>query len=575
MIHMHADTIAKMVSRLFLSALILLVVLPTISGSQALEEQSAPPPPPEFKSGVIAAAHPLAAEVGVDILKKGGNAVDAAVATAFALGVVEPNASGIGGGGFMQIYLPKFLGAKVVTIDYREMAPAKATAGMFLKWGVDQMKIGPRSVAVPGTVAGLTLALQKYGTMALKDVMEPAIHLAEQGFPVSNLLNSMMANNAPKLSRFPAAAKIYLKNGGPFKVGTRLYQKDLAETYRLIAAQGPEVFYQGAIAEAIANEMQRSGGLITREDLANYRAVVRSPVEGNYRGYEIISMGPPSSGGTQLIELLNILEGHDIARLGLNGPESIEIMTEAMKKAFSDRAQYIGDPDFVEIPLEELLSKEHAERLRKGMKTKPKGQLQGKLITSNSALQESDQTTHLSVADKDGNLVALSQSVDAFFGSGVVVPGTGILLNDGMGDFAPQPGEPNSIAPGKRPLSNMAPTLVLKDGRPYLAIGMPGGTRITSALTQVLMNLIDHQLTLQEAINAPRIHRHTVTGELLLESRIPNKVRNALARQGYPIVLKKDFDIYLGGAQGVMIDAKTGVLSGAADPRREGTVSGY
>jgi gamma-glutamyltranspeptidase/glutathione hydrolase len=563
-----------MIYHLFLSALILLVVLPSIPGTHALGKQGSPPP--EFKSGVIASAHPLASEVGVEILKKGGNAVDAAVATAFALGVVEPNASGIGGGGFMLIYLPKALDAKVVAIDYRAMAPAKATAAMFLRRGqvqVDQMKIGPRSVGVPGTVAGLTLALQKYGTMALKDVMEPAVQLAEQGFPVTKLLNSMMTNNAPKLLKFPAAARIYLKNGRPFKVGARLYQKDLAETYRLIAAQGPEVFYQGAIAEAIAKEMQRLGGLITREDLANYKAEDRSPVEGNYRGYEIISMGPPSSGGTQLIELLNILEGYDMARLGLNSTESIEIIAEAMEKAFSDRAKYIGDPDFVKIPLADLLSKEHAEKIRKEMKIKPKGRLQGKLITGNLG-QESDQTTHLSVADKDGNLVSLSQSVDAFFGSGVVVPGTGILLNDSMGDFSPEPGGPNSIAPGKRPLSNMAPTVVLKDGKPYLAIGMPGGTRITSALTQVLMNLIDHRLTLQEAINAPRIHRHTKTGELLLEARITSKVQNALARKGYPIVLKKDFDIYLGGAQGVMIN-ETGLLSGAADPRREGTVSGY
>jgi len=564
----------KMISHLFLAALILLAVLPSIPGTQALGEQGSPPL--EFKSGVIASAHPLASEVGVEILKKGGNAVDAAVATAFALGVVEPNASGIGGGGFMLIFLPKALDAKVVAIDYRAMAPAKATAAMFLRRGqvqVDQMKIGPRSVGVPGTVAGLTLALQKYGTMSLKEVMELAVQLAEQGFPVTKLLNSMMTNNAPKLLKFPAAARIYLKNGRPFKVGDRLYQKDLAETYRLIAAQGPEVFYQGAIAEAIAKEMQRLGGLITREDLANYKAEVRSPVEGNYRGYEIISMGPPSSGGTQLIELLNILEGYDMARLGLNSTESIEIITEAMEKAFSDRAKYIGDQDFVKIPLAELLSKEHAEKIRQGMKIKPKGQVQGKLITGNLG-QESEQTTHLSVADKDGNLVSLSQSVDAFFGSGVVVPGTGILLNDSMGDFAPEPGGPNSIAPGKRPLSNMAPTVVLKDSKPYLAIGMPGGTRITSAMAQVLMNLIDHRLTLQEAINAPRIHRHTKTGELLLEARIASKVRNALARKGYPIVLKKDFDIYLGGAQGVMIN-ETGLLSGAADPRREGTVSGY
>lgn len=569
----YGDTMAKMILHLFLSALMFFFVFPSVSGTRALGEPESPPPAPEFTSGVIAAAHPLAAEVGAGILKKGGNAVDAAVACAFTLGVVEPNASGIGGGGFMLIYLPKLLGAKVVAIDYREKAPAAATAAKFQKWGEGQMKVGPKSVGVPGTVAGLTLALQNYGTMALKDVMEPAIQLAEQGFPVSKLLNSMMATNASKLS--PAAAKIYLKNGSPLKVGARLYQKDLAETYRLIAAQGQEVFYRGAIAEAIVKQMQRSYGLITREDLADYRAVERSPVEGHYRGYEIISMGPPSAGGIQVIELLNILEGYDMARLGLNSPESIMVMFEAMNKAFSDRAKYLGDPDFVKIPLEELLSKEHTGKIRKGMKIKPKSQLRGKSNRRMLALQESDQTTHFSVADKDGNLVALSQSIDAFFGSGVVVPGTGILLNDAMGDFSPEPDGPNSIAPGKRPLSNMSPTLVLKNGKPFLAIGTPGGTRIPSALSQIILNLIDYHLTLQEAVNAPRVHRHTKTGELLLESRIPKQVRSVLAQKNYPVVLKKDFDIYLGGAQGVLVDEATGKLSGAADPRREGSVSGY
>jgi gamma-glutamyltranspeptidase/glutathione hydrolase len=564
---------AKMASHLFLSALLLVFVLPATSGTQAWGEQGAPPPPPEFKSGVIASAHPLASEAGLKILRRGGNAVDAAVACAFALGVVEPNASGIGGGGFMLIYLPKSSGAKVVAINYREMAPAKAAASMFLRRGqvqVDQMKIGPRSVAVPGTVGGLTLALQKYGTMALKDVMEPAIQLAEQGFPVTKLLNIMMTNNAPKLLKFPAAARIYLKDGRPFKVGARLYQKDLAETYRLIAAQGPEVFYQGVIAEAIVNEMKRLGGLITREDLANYRAVVSPPVEGNYRGYEIISMGPPSSGGTHLIELLNILEGYDIASLGLNSPQSIALMAEAMKQVFADRAKFMGDPDFVKIPLAELLSKEHAEKLRKTIKI---NRLDGKVVAAGLSPPESIQTTHLSIADKDGNLVALSQTIDAFFGSGVVVPGTGILLNDGMQDFAAEPGGPNSIEPGKRPLSSMSPTLVFRDGKPFLSLGIPGATRIISVLPQLLMNMIDHRLTLKEAINAPRIH--CVTEPLYLESRIPGKVRGALARKGYPIILKKDFDLYFGGAQGVTIDEKTGLLSGAADPRREGNVSGY
>lgn len=562
-----------MISQLFLPAIILLIFLPFISGSRAFGEQNPPAAPPEFKSGVVAAAHPMASEVGVQILKKGGNAVDAAVAAAFTLGVVEPNASGIGGGGFMLIYLPKLFGAKVVAIDYREMAPAKATAAMFLKRGEvqeDQMKVGPRSVAVPGTVAGLTLAQQKYGTMPLKEVMEPAIQFAEQGFLVTKLLNSMMAINAGKLSQFPAAARIYLNKGRPYKVRARLSQKGLAETYRLIAAQGPDVFYRGAIAEAIAKEMQRSGGLITREDLANYRAIERPPVEGNYRGYQIISMGPPSSGGAHLIELLNILEGYNITGGGLHSADSLAIMAEAMKKVFADRAKYMGDPDFVKIPLAELLSKEHAEKLRRSIKTSQSGE---KVMVAGFSLPESVQTTHLSIADKDGNMVALTQSIDQFFGSGVVIPGTGILLNDGMGDFNPGPGGPNSIAPGKRPLSSMSPTLVLKDGKPFLSLGIPGATRIISVLPQILMNMIDHHLTLQEAINAPRIH--CVTEPLYLESRLPKEVRGALARRGYPLVLKKDFDLYFGGAQAVMVDAETGKFFGAADPRRDGTVRGY
>jgi gamma-glutamyltranspeptidase/glutathione hydrolase len=461
----------------------------------------------------------------------------------------------------------------VITIDYREMAPAKATASMFIKGGEaqeDQMKVGPRSVAVPGTVAGLTLALQKYGTMPLKEIMEPAIQFAEQGFLVTKLLNSMMANNAGKLSRFPAAADIYLNKGRPYKVRARLSQKDLAQTLRLIAAQGPDVFYRGAIAEALVKEMQRSGGLITREDLANYRAVERPPVEGNYRGYQIISMGPPSSGGTHLIELLNILEGYNIAGLGLNNAGSIAIMAEAMKLVFADRARLMGDPDFVKIPLPNLLSKEHAEKLRKRIKTSLPEE---KIVATGLSLPESIQTTHLSIADKDGNMVALTQSIDQFFGSGVVVPGTGILLNDGMGDFNPEPGGPNSIEPRKRPLSSMSPTLVLKDGKPFLSLGIPGATRIISVLPQILMNMIDHHLPLQEAINAPRIH--CVTEPIYLESRISRKVRGALARRGYPLVVKNDFDLYFGGAQAVMIDEKTGMFFGAADPRREGTVLGY
>lgn len=529
------------------------------------------PKPSISKTGMVAAANRLATKVGVEVLKKGGNAVDAAVAAAFALGVVEPFASGIGGGGFMLIYIAK--SNSVVTIDYRETAPLEAGAKMYQtqsgKVMRDRMKTGHTAVAVPGTVAGLALALEKYGTMDLKRVLAPAVQIAENGYEVGELLHGMMKSNSQKLSKYPAAARIYLKDGLPYKVGDRLFLEDLARTYRLIAKDGPEAFYKGIIAEAIENEM-KGKGLITSEDLAAYKAVFRNPVEGSYRGYRIFSMGPASSGGTHIIELLNILEGFDINDLGLNTPKSISIMAEAMGRAFSDRARFMGDPDFVKIPLKDLLSKEYAGKLRKGIN---KDKADEKAAFGDRDVHESDQTSHLSVVDKEGNMVALTQTINSFFGSGVVVPGTGILLNNEMNDFDPEGGSPNSIEPGKRPVSNMAPTLVLKDGKPYLTIGMPGATRIISVMPQILMNLIDHQMNIQEAINAPKVH--SMTGnKIFIESRIPQKVRKDLVRKGYGLVVKKDFDLYFGGAQGIMID-RSGALHGAADPRREGFVIGY
>lgn len=512
-------------------------------------------------SGMVASAHPLASAVGVETLKKGGNAVDAAVATAFALGVVEPHASGIGGGGFILIYTAK--NKTITSIDYRETAPRKAGPKMYAS--SEETKEGHAAVAVPGTVAGLAMALDRFGTMDLKKVMQAAIDIAENGFEVTQLLGHMIENNAGKLSKFPSAKYIYLREGRAFKAGERLAMKELAKTYRLIAEQGTDVFYKGVLAEAIVNEMESSGkGLISREDLAGYQPVVRRPVEGQYRGYSIYSMGPPSSGGTHVIEILNILEGYDISRSGLNRPETIRLMAEAMKSVFADREKFMGDPDFVKVPLENLLSKEHAAKLRKengnpGAKpTRP----------------EPVQTTHLSVVDKEGNLVSLTQTINSFFGSGLVVPGTGILLNNEMNDFVLQPGHMNSIEPGKRPLSSMSPTLVLKDGNPFMTIGMPGATRIITVLPQILMNVIDHRLTIQEAINAPRVHCMSEQ-EIFMESRIPQKVRDELIRNGYKLTIKSDFDLYFGGAQGVMIDPKTGALVGGADPRREGAVAGY
>ncbi len=532
-----------------------------------------PIPAPRPKSGMVASANPLSSRVGFEILEKGGNAIDAAVAAAFALGVAEPFASGIGGGGFMLIYLAK--NKEVVSLDYREKAPLRAALkiyqgpdGQFIE---DKMLEGHTAVAVPGTLAGLSAALKKYGTMDLKTVIEPAAEIAEKGYPVSPLLNSMMESNLQKLSRFPAAARIYLKNGLPYRVGDHIDLKDLAETYRLIGEKGPDTFYQGGIADAIEKEMKWGKGLVTKEDLAAYRPVWRGPVRGSYRGYEMFSMGPPSSGGTHVIEILNILEGYDMAHLGLNTPESIRLMAEAMKRVFVDREKFMGDPDFVKVPLEELLSKEHAASLRKAME---KIEPNGKRIAENLPFKESPQTTHLSIVDGEGNLVALTQTVNSFFGSGVVVPGTGILLNNEMNDFTPRNGAPNSIEPGKRPVSSMSPTLVLKEGRPYLTIGMPGATRIITVLPQILINIIDHKMSIQKAIEAPRIHC-MANEEIFIESRIPETVRNALIKAGCQLTVKKDFDLYFGGAQGVMIDPGTGKLHGGADPRREGSVMGF
>ncbi len=553
---------------LTLPAIILLSVLFYTLPSDCSQKR----PPVTERQVMIASAHPLASKVGLEILKKGGNAVDAAVAAAFALGVVEPFASGIGGGGFVLIYLAR--SNEVITIDYREMAPLKANLKMYQtpdgQLIPDRMKEGHSAVAIPATLAGLSLALSKYGTMDLKNVMEPAIEIAEKGYEVSRLLNTMMADNAQKLIQFPAAARIYLKGGRPLEVGDRLFLKDLAKTYRLIAERGPDVFYKGTIADAIEREMKSGKGIITKEDLSAYKPVFRTPVKGTYRGYEIFSMGPSSSGGTHVIELLNILEGYDIAHLGHNSSESIRIMAEAMKKVFSDRERFMGDPDFVRIPLNNLISKEHAEKLRMEIGTR-KGSAE--VVSKDPAPDTSHQTTHLSVVDSEGNLVALTQTINSFFGSGVVVPETGVLLNDEMNDFTPQKDSPNSIEPRKRPVSNMSPTLVLKGGRPFLTIGMPGGTRIISVLPQILMNMIDYKMNLQEAINAPRIH--CMDGEeIFMESRIPKEVQDDLVRRGYRVTVKKDFDLYFGGTQGVVTDPNTGMLHGGADPRREGSVMG-
>jgi gamma-glutamyltranspeptidase/glutathione hydrolase len=544
------------------------------AGSAASADRPLPAHAVEGRSGMVASAHPLASEAGLAILRQGGNAADAAVATAFALGVVEPNASGLGGGGFVLFYNART--KTVEAIDYREVAPKAATPDMF-KLAPDgkttlnkASTIGHRACAVPGTLAGLDLALKRWGTMNLKQVLAPAIKLAAEGYPVSPTLHEMLTNYYDKLVQFPEAARVFLKDGLAYDVGDKLVLADLAKTYRLIAEQGPDVFYRGEIADAIEREMKAGGGLITKEDLAAYRPKLREPVRGTYRGYEIISMPPPSSGGMHIVQILNILEGYDIARLGHNTPATIHLFAETMKRVFADRNRFSGDVDFVPVPVKGLLSKEYAAEVRKTIRD---DQVGSKVPPGNPFSFQSGGTTHASFADKDGNVVALTQTINLFFASGVVIPGYGITMNDEMDDFVPVPGNANSIAPGKKPLSSMSPTIVLKDGRPFLSFGSPGSTRIISALPQIFMNLVDHGMGLQQAINAPRIH--CAGAAIEVESRVPADVREALQARGHKVTVKGAVDLYFGGAQAVLLESGTGKLLGAGDPRRDGAAAGY
>lgn len=549
-----------------------------LAQTEARKPAESPAPPPlknvevVSKNGMVAAAHPLAAEAGVEVLKKGGNAIDAAVATALAVSVVEPNASGLGGGGFMLIRFAKT--GETVVIDYREVAPQKATPDMYKvvdgKVVDDADHIGYKAVAVPGYVAGLSLALKKYGTMKLADVMQPAIKYAEEGITVTATLSGIIKDNFDKISKFPATAKIYLKDGLPYEAGDKLVNKDYAKTLRLIAAKGPDVFYKGEIADAIAKDMAANGGLITKADLAAYQPSIRKPVSGTYRGYEIISSPPPSSGGTHVIEILNMLENYDVKKLGHNTPDALQLWTEVIRRVFADRGKYMGDPAVVKVPLDGLLSKEYAKERAKDIDLNKAGT---EVTAGDPSAYEGAHTTHLSVIDKEGNMVALTQTIECFFGSGVVVPGLGFLLNDEMDDFDVEPGRANSPGPGKKPLSSMSPTLVLKDGKPFLSVGSPGGPRIITAVAQVLSNIIDHGMSIQEAIEAARIHADNQS--VYVEGRIPEQVRQALEAKGQKVTVKKEYDLYFGGAQGVLFDTAKGEFHGGADPRRDGKAVGY
>ncbi len=576
-----------MSKRKLLSIIILLVFVTTLVGCG----NTAKPPVEENKvekkveksidlnrdaigeNGVVSAAKPEASEVGVEILKKGGNAIDAAVATAFAIGVVEPNASGLGGGGFMLIRYADT--GEEVFLDFREVAPKNATPDMY---ELDEngrpineaSTLGGKSVAVPGEIAGLLMALEKYGTMTREEVLQPAIDLAENGFVVSKNFSRIMGENIGRINSFEATKEIYLKNGLPYEEGDIFTNKDLANTLKKIAKEGKDAFYKGEIAKAIVDEVQRTGGIMTLEDLENYEVKVRKPVKGTYRGYEIVSVPPSSSGGTHLVQLLNILENFNLRDLGHNTTDSIHVWSEAIKLMFADRDKYMADTDFVDVPLTGLISKDYAKELYKKIDMNKSAQ---DVKAGNPYKYESGSTTHFSVMDKEGNMVAVTQTINYYFGSGVTVPGTGILLNNQMDDFEVKPGCSNSIEPGKRPLSSMTPTLVIKDGKPFMTLGSPGATRIITTVAQVISNIIDYDMDIQEAINVPRMYDRR--GELKLEGRFDKKTVEELESRGHYVeVSDKDYDGDFGAVQGVMFD-KSGKLHGGADPRLDGKAAAY
>ena len=527
-------------------------------------------------NGMVSAQEQIAAEVGRDILAQGGNAVDAGVAVAFALAVTLPRAGNIGGGGFMLVHDAKT--GQTHAIDYREMAPAGASRDMFLNEAgepdSDKSLYSGASSGVPGTVAGMKLALEKYGTMEWADVIAPAIRLAEEGITVTPDLADSLEAMKERLTKYPSAAKIFYKEDGElYRPGDRFVQADLAKTLKTIAAEGPDGFYKGPVAEAIAKAVTEAGGNLTVEDMAAYKAVAREPVRGTYRGYEVVSMPPPSSGGVHLIQILNTLEGYPIGALGQNSSETLHLMAEAMKLAYADRSEYLGDPDFVDVPVEALMSKEYAADMRDKINANfatPSEQIK----PADLAPYESDQTTHYSIIDKDGNAISNTYTINFSYGSGLVAEGTGILMNNEMDDFSAKPGVPNAyglvggdanaVQAGKRPLSSMTPTIVNKDGEVWLVTGSPGGARIITTVLQVVMNMIDHGMNVAEASTAPRVHHQWLPEDLRVEEVISLDTVRILQAKGHTIALKDA----MGSTQSILRDPATGALYGASDPRR-------
>ena len=539
--------------------------------------------PEEGRQGMVVTSHHQATDAALAVLESGGNAVDAAVTAGFVLAVVQPRSGNIGGGGFMLVAPGD--GEPVEAIDYREKAPAAATETMFQDANgnvvTNRSRFTHLASGVPGTVSGFALALERHGTLSLSEALAPAIQLARDGFIVPPRFTEGLEQARERLHRWPASrATFYRDDGSPWQPGERFRQPELAATLQRIADHGVSGFYEGETARLIVEEMQRNGGLITAEDLENYQPAIREPVRGRYRGHEVFSMSPPSSGGTHIIQILNILEDYPLAQLGHNSAATVHYMAEAMKLAYADRSKFLGDTDFVDVPLDGLLDKRYAAELRKGIhadRARPSSEIQ----PGDPNGYESPETTHYSIVDRWGNAVSNTYTINFSYGSGITVTGAGFLLNNEMDDFSAKPGEPNAfgliggaankVEPGKRMLSSMSPTIVRKGGRNYLVTGSPGGSRIITTTLQVILNVIDHNMNIQSAVDAPRMHHQWLPDAIFIEQGFSADTLRLLEDRGHTVKPTRA----MGAIQSILI-GEDGTLHGGADPRRStSSAKGY
>jgi gamma-glutamyltranspeptidase / glutathione hydrolase len=579
-----------------IGCLIRVLVLCGLSALGAAEGAAAPLRPTHAPHAIVTSVHELASRAGMEMLRSGGNAVDAAVATGFALAVVHPQAGNLGGGGFL---LFRDAGGNTHFIDFRETAPAAATENMYLDAqgnvipgsSRDSSVVGYKAVGVPGSVAGLTYAEKRYGKLSLKKVIAPAIKLARDGFPLA-YEDAEDLKTDRYLAQFPDSKHIFQRDGNYYQPGDEFKQPELARTLERLA-QDPDTFYHGAMARELAAAIHQGGGLVTAEDLAAYEVKEREPIRGSYRGYDIISAPPPSSGGVAVVEILNILEGFDLAKLGNRSGDAIHLEVEAFRRAFYDRAEFMGDPDFAKVPVAQLIDKKYAAAWRDSIDLNHASvsqdlkrpaifnELERVAQSHPAAVREPENTTHYSVVDAEGNAVAVTTTLNDSFGSRVTATGLGFLLNDEMDDFTSKPGVPNAygliqgpanaIGAGKRPLSAMTPTIVLKDGKLFLVLGSPGGPTIITTVANVLLGVVDFSLDIQQAVNAPRFHHQWLPDQILVEDRLSPDTMNLLRAKGHKLTVRH----FWGDGECILVDPKTGERLAGADGRNNGKAVGY